>query len=510
MSAVAEALHAPQSNIAGTRVATDRQAMALVNLVQKKPLPIFKQTLQKLEKFNNKPAASIPKIVETLHLDPCYSHQIFVEANAGLVKNKRKPAASLSHAILVLGVPRVIDIGEDLPLISDLDNPSTKSRIYQIINRSYHAGVQAREWMSDHGKTSTETAFITAQLSNLYLVSLWFNATDEMTKLYKSSTQQSLFDQNGTLFETRKVLSKQWHHSDLLQQSLDPQADSSQLANTIAFASQVAQIAESGWHSEQMENLIAKSAETLGYTEKEIVQITHRNAVIAARESMFYPVKPAAFRLIEIDKPETPLAKISASPAIKRTKVKTNAKKSVTPAPRKKKTVDKKSAEGLDKQIRILIEMGKKKRSPQEILAFAVKLLSETFDQKPMVFFLLDKNKSLLKSRFIENFDMQKKTITISLNKKSIFLSLIQKQQSVSVSQKNRQKYTKLLPAWLPINIKEKNFVAMSLFIQNKPVGLFYLESETDKPLSSIFYQQFVSICKTTSTALEEVKKHEK
>ena len=507
MSAVAEALHAPQSNIAGTRVATDGQVMALVNLVQKKPLPIFKQTLQKLEKFNNKPAASIPKIVETLHLDPCYSHQIFVEANAGLVKNKRKPASSLNHAILVLGVPRVIDIGEELPLISDLDNPSTKSRIYQIINRSYHAGVQAREWMSDHGKTSTETAFITAQLSNLYLVSLWFNATDEMTLLYKSSTQQSLLDQKGTLFETRKVLSKQWHHSDLLQQSLDPQADSSRLANTIAFASQVAQIAESGWHSKRMEHLITESAETLGYTEKEIVQITHRNAVIAARESMFYPVKPAAFRLIEIDKPETPLTEMPASPA---KKVKTNAKKSVTPAPRKKKTVEKKSADGLDKQIRVLIEMGKKKCSPQEILAFAVKLLSETFDQKPMVFFLLDKNKSLLKSRFIENFDTQKKTITISLNKKSIFLSLMQKQQSVSVSQKNRQKYAALLPAGLPINIKEKNFVAMSLFIQNKPVGLFYLESETDKPLSSIFYQQFVSICKTTSTALEEVKKHEK
>ena len=86
----------------------------------------------------------------------------------------------------------------------------------------------------------------------------------------------------------------------------------------------------------------------------------------------------------------------------------------------------------------------------------------------------------------------------------------MRKQQSVWVNQKNREKYAALLTAGLFVKINEKDFLAMSLFIQNKPIGLFYLESDSEQTLSADHYQQFVSICKTTGATLEEVKKHAK
>ncbi len=191
MGAVAEAIHAPQSTN-DPALATNKQARVLLDLVQKKPLPVFRQTLQRLEEFHDKPNSSIPKIVEILHLDPCYSHRILVVANKGLIKNKREPATSVEHAILLLGVPQIIAIGNQLPLISDLKNSPVKSRIYQVLSHSYHAGVQARELMFDHGKSFAKAAFITAQLRNLYLISLWLYAPNEISRLYKTSSQQSL------------------------------------------------------------------------------------------------------------------------------------------------------------------------------------------------------------------------------------------------------------------------------------------------------------------------------
>ncbi len=514
MSAVAEAIHAPQSND-GSTLAANKQAKVLLDLVQGKPLPVFKQTIQNLEKFHDKPNSSIPKIVETLSLDPCYAYQIFVKANTGLVKNKRQPATTLDHAILVLGVPQVIAIGEQLPLMSDQENSPAKSRISQIISRTYHAGVQARELIFDHVQTSTEEAFITAQLRNIYLVSLWFHAPEEMSGLIKTTPQQSLFNKTGILTEVGKQLSKQNHFSDLLQHSFDPQTDSERLVKIISYANQIAQLAENGWYSDQMDSLITQSSKTLGISEELLSQLSHRNAVIAAKESTFYPIRPAAYRLIETNRSDSPVAKVSsisekkleATPEVK---IPVKKSKPTSKVVQRKKTVVKKPTSDLSSQLKILVEMGYKKRPPQEILQFSFSLLTKLSGQKPVTFFLSDKNRTLLKSRFTANLKDQKKTIILPLKQKNIFLSLMQKQQSIWINSENRKKFSVLLSAEFPIQISNTDFMAMSLFIQNKPVGLFYIESIPDQPFSPDHYQQFVSICKTTSKSLDEVKNHAK
>ena len=520
MSAVAEAIHAPSST-KDSALAASTHAKALFDLVQKKPFPVFKQTLQRLGRFHNKPNSSIPKIVSTLRLDPCYSHQVFLKANAGLVKNNRQPASSLDHAILVLGVPQVITIGKQLPLISELENSSQKFRIIQTISSAYHAGVQARELMSDLGRNSTETAFISAQLHNIYLAGLWFYAPEEMSKMLKASQHSSLFSKEAVLTEVGKMLSKKWYYSELIQQSLEPQPDSSRLVKTVAFAKQVAQLSENGWYSQPMDKLIAQSSKTLGIPEGLLCQSTHRNSVIAARESAFYPIKPAAYRLVETNRSETNEISVVKTPSalpkkkkiISEENIQTKQIKPSTKALQKEKmtvAIKKPTSNSLNLQLKVLSEMGHKKRPPQEILSFSFKLISKLSEKSVAVFFLLDPGKTSLKSRFINNVIDQKKMIVLPIRQKNIFQLLMKNQQSVWVNKKNRSKYSKLLPAEFPIQISDMDFVAMSLFIQEKPIGLFYLESSSDKPLSSNHYQQFVSICKTTSTSLEEVKRHAK
>jgi len=507
MSTVAEAIQAPKSN-KNSALAANKQVKKLLDLVQGKPLPIFQQSIKQLERFHDKPNSSIPKIVETLKLDPGYSHQILVTANKGLVKNKREPASSLDHAILLLGIPQIIMIGKQLPLITDQKDLTARSRILQIISRAYHAGVQARELMSVYGKTSTKTAFLTAQLQNIYLVSLWFYAPEDMTRLIKTS-----IGEKNILIEIRKSLSKYWHFSDLFQESLNPRENSSHLVKAIAFSSQLVQIADNGWYTEQMENFITISSEQLGYPEELLNKLIHRHAVIAAHESTFYPVKPVACRLLDLDTPEKSSEKVS--PVTERKKPSVAAPVKSPPGKpvavkrvKQKKTIVKKPTHDLESQLKILVEMGKKRRPPQEILEFGFKLLSGIAEKNAVVFFLLDKNRTFLKSRFTHNFKNHKQSILLPLKQKNIFKLLLQKQQQIWINSRNRRKFSSLLPADLPIKISKNDFFAMSLFILNKPVGLFYLENVHDLPLSTEQYQQFVSICRTTITTLEKVKKY--
>ncbi len=508
MSVAAEAIQTLQSD-KKIALAANQQVKELLDLVQGKPLPVFSQTVKQLERFQDKPNSSIPKIVETLKLDPGYSHQILVTANKGLVKNKREPASSLDHAILLLGIPQIIMIGKQLPLITDQKDLTARSRILQIISRAYHAGVQARELMSVYGKTSTKTAFLTAQLQNIYLVSLWFYAPEEMTRLIKTPAGGE-----NILIEIRKNLAKCWHFSDLFQESFNPRENSSHLVKAIAFSSQIVQIADNGWYTEQMENFITISSEQLGYPEELLYKLIHWNAVIAAHESTFYPVKPVACRLLDIETPEKSSEKVS--PVTEREKpsvaapVKSPPEKPVAvKRVKQKKTIVKKPTHDLESQLKILVEMGKKRRPPQEILEFGFKLLSGIAGKNAVVFFLLDKNRTFLKSRFTHNLENQKQSILLPLKQKNIFKLLLQKQQQIWINPKNREKFSSLLPVDLSVKINKNDFFGLSLFIQNKPIGLFFLENTTDLPLSSELYQQFVSICRTISTSLEEVKKHD-
>lgn len=515
MSAVANAVRVPTST--NDKLKDDEnskinaKAQALARLVENKPLPIFKETLQQIGKFYDKPNSSIPKIIEALRLDPGYSFQIFCKTNAGLIKHKRKPASSLQHAVLVLGIPQVIAIGKPLPLISDIKNSAAKSWIYQIICRSYHAGVQARELVADLDQNSRDVAFISAQLRDAYLLRLWLHAPNEMTELMQTSSQQSLFAQEGILTHVGKIISNKENFSASIQKSFLPQTDSSRLVKTIAYANHLSQLTETGWYSHAMKDLVFRSSFSLGLSEETLSQQSHKSAIIAAHESNFYPVKPAACRLVDIESiQKTIIEKLKTIenkvPSIPQEKVKPK-QEHIKPS-RSEKVVSDNTETDLNTAMRKLMLLSKNKHSPQEILEFGFKLLLKKMEKKPIAFFLLDKNKVFLKSRFTANFDDKKKSIILPLRQKSIFKVLMQKQQSILLDDKNREKLSNLLMMDLPLKVRERDFAAISVFIQNKPIGLFYLESNENKPLSKNINQQFITICKATISSLEEVKKH--
>ncbi len=505
MSVVANAVDAPSSTrknlLQGGSSALNSQAKALVGLIHNKPLPIFKQTLKQLSKFNDEPSSSIPKMVECLRLDPGYSYQIFCTANSGLFSHKRKPATTLQHAVLVLGIPQVITIGKSLPFISELDKPRTKSLIYQLMCRMYHAGVQARELVADLDQNAQDSAFIAAQMRDAYLISLWLYAPDKIEKLLKAESQQIVYAPNGILNEVGRIITKQDNCPISIQQSFTPQPKSNRLVKTIAFANHISQLTEVSWYSTTMKDLIAQSSIALGLSESALSQQAHQSALIAARESNFYPIKPAACRLVELEQP-------IVNPKVKKPKRMVEPRKIQSSPASTENPINPQLGSDLKIALRQLAALSQGKHSPQEILEFGFKLLQENMKKNSVAFFLLDKNKTLLKSRFTTNFENEKQPITLQLKSKSIFKALMKKQQSILITENNRGRFSSLLTAEFSLPIHEKDFAAISVFIQKKPIGLFYLQNKTLQSISTDDCHQFITICQATTSSLEEVKKN--
>lgn len=493
MGAVAEDIRADyaSSQTTGEPQHSPEQVTELVQLIKSKPVPSFKSTLNKLLKFQDKPNASIPKIVDILRLDPGYSLQLISTVNSKLLELQKDEVHSLSHAVLVLGIPKVIAVGHELPVLEDIEDSQTLAEIYRCLSRSYHAAVQARECTRDRGKTTAEAAFLSAQLREMYLINLWYYAPEKVHELLKNNNLPTLCFPGGLLNAVGKETARYAHLPKTLQESYTPEAASSHLIKSVEFACNLTHLshhAENGWYSKQISELVGQASMWIGYEEEELHSKVHQNAVIAARESFSYPVRPVASRLVELEMPNEPLPKA---------KKKTSTAKPIVGA-------------AFHDQLAKLLNMGKTSESPTKILKSAFEVLHEELVDLPCAFLLLDKTRNCLKSRYAVGFADTTSAILLPLDKPSIFKKLMQKQQSVWINPDTRAGFSKLLPGNIKLDVKNQDFVAMSLFVNGKPVGLFYVEVDMANPETFKLYKKFIALCKTTRAAMEEVQKHAK
>jgi hypothetical protein len=501
MGAVAEDIHADYALKRPASSAGQISDTELITLLLDKPAPALRYTIESLKKFAGKPNASIHKIIDLLRLDPGYSQHLFSIVNSKLESVHREEACSLNHAILVLGIPQVIAIGRDLPVLEDLNDKQATAHIYRSFSRSYHAGVQAREWSKSRSIVAADTAFFSAQLRENYLTSLWYHAADKLTALLKTNNLSTLCLPGGLLNNVAREVARKKRLPQTLQQSYSPETAESQLAKTVSFCSDIALLAENGWssghssshNSGHISALVEQAVPLLGYEADVIHQKLHQHAVIAARESNLYPARPIAARLVEFKGSESPpKAKIIAK--------------------QQSSSINQEDIAFRD-QCHALLEMGKINIPPQKILKFSFKILSELIEDKPIGFFLLDKTHNRLKSRYLAGFNGSVSSVVIPLGQpgqQNIFKRLMQKQQSVLINTNNRKEFARLLLGNLKIDIKNRDFIAISLFIKNKPVGLFYAELDADDPAPNHTYKKFITLCKTTRASMEEVQKHAK
>jgi hypothetical protein len=100
-----------------------------------------------------------------------------------------------------------------------------------------------------------------------------------------------------------------------------------------------------------------------------------------------------------------------------------------------------------------------------------------------VMFAMLSPDKTRLKARFVVGESQQDrlKGFDANLTEPSLFSVLMKKPQALWLNADNRQKYLPMIPDSMTQSLSESGFLLMSIFIRDKPIGLFYADNGTNK-----------------------------
>ncbi|MET0049520.1 MAG: hypothetical protein ABW095_00385 [Candidatus Thiodiazotropha sp.] len=114
------------------------------------------------------------------------------------------------------------------------------------------------------------------------------------------------------------------------------------------------------------------------------------------------------------------------------------------------------------------------------------------------MFAMLTPDKVALKARLVieSEHQLSLKSFMLNIDKPSLFSILMKKPQAVSLNRNNADKYLPMIPPSAREQINTSGFVAMSIFIKNKPVGLFYADNGLSGPgVTRHQFENFKVIC---------------
>jgi len=157
------------------------------------------------------------------------------------------------------------------------------------------------------------------------------------------------------------------------------------------------------------------------------------------------------------------------------------------------------------RQVSLLQAMIKKKDSVAHIIQQATKA-THTLGFERVVFAIkMPKKEELMTKFFSQNQTLHElKSFKIVLDKPHLFKLLMAKPQNIWLNEKNKAKYWGLIPASVKLALHNDTFFAMSVFANNKPVGLMYADKPTGQ-LTAAEYKKFQGLCKMLSKGLSDI-----
>lgn len=265
------------------------------------------------------------------------------------------------------------------------------------------------------------------------------------------------------------------------------------------LATQLAHEVENGWYQENVREIIEMIADYLNMPVDKTTARLHQTAVSAARETLFYNTRPAAALLpmlpSKMKKPQRDVQKDGQDAGAAETPDIDSATTQVCLVPQQNVYQD------IVNELRENIA----DFSLNDLMRKIIHGMHDGAGLNRVVFTMLSPDRSTLQTRFMIGTDNDAvfNNFQIDVNKRNLFSLLLRKQQSVWVNDSNRDKYWPLVPKDIKDLIKTDSFYAMSVHVNDKPVGMFYADRHgADCQLNEQIYTRFCELCKLAAEGI--------
>ena len=463
--------------------------------------PVFPDTLKGLQQLSDEDAnRSVDRFCSNLLYDPGGVIAILNKANGARKGRLGTNVSTVENAAMMIGLDTMRHLTDEHSIIEPPGSTPSEKGYMRIVARAYHVAYQAYDWAVIRGDMTPKEIFVAAFLRDIGTMALWLNAPDKMKEIHELKWEQMVSDDEAQYVilgfgqeQLGKRLAEVWRLPEMVNDCLLSEDSQNPRVMTVRLADQMVHLSESSWYSDAMVECQESIAELLDLSFDEVVKITHENALKVARETEFYGVSPSAMLL-----PMEP----GHWPTVAGYKRHSDDGKHFCLMPQDYM---------YDAAVTSLKAMQTQDVGINDVIEIAIAGMHDGLGLNRVVFALLSKDKTMLGGRYMAGANndpnFSQFSIDINIKKKDLFTQLMQKSRSVWVNEGNNEKIWPLVPEKFHELINIQEFYAMSVFAEDKPIGIFYADRHLkDIHLDTKSYEKFKKLCSLVSRVIVAIR----
>ena len=477
-------------------------------------LPVLQRTLTHVRDLLNKASVNHNALAEVISRDPGFCLHI-IRQFKNLPNAPKEPVSSIARAIPLLGMDQVERASRSLPCLEDQLKGPPRRGLIKCYSRAAHAAIYASSLAKRQRDPDEGAIYTAALLHDLGEMALWSKEPDLMRQL-ELLTEQGDGQQDAamevfgcTLQEISVGLSEAWQLPELIKTSQGLFNSHLPRPLTIMLASALARESSLGWQRPATSDDTELLAEFLDQPFDETVAWLHSQAAEAARQLSSLPIPLPAFHLIHGD-PDQPKPKkriVEAKPEPKNAAAASPVQQpppSETPKPREAAPQVQPTSSVETQSPPEPPPPGptptKKVNPLQQLINGTLEELHETHGLQRVMFAMLNGDRSKLQARMCLQTEPSPslKSFQVDLASPNLFSLLIKKPIALSLNQGNAEKYKQMIPEHVQSLINPRQCLVLSVFLRNKPVGMFYADNGTEQEISPEQFTNFKAVCQRT------------
>jgi len=471
-----------------------------VELAVKQPIPVLKHTIKELRNLCRQEEIPLKEITHVVERDPGLVVHIFRSSNNRPKGRLSTEITYVHQAFRLMGTDQLTLLPDVLPAVGDTLEEKEKVRLLETFNRAYHAARFATDWAALRRDMTPDEVFAAAQLHFLGEMVLSIHAPELLEKITRLRIEDHVASEEAqyivlgfTLNELTQKIAEKLEFPALVTEALSAENAKFPRAYGIMLGVQLARnISHEGWYSVQTFEIQEQIAEWMDISVDEVIARTHVIAAEVAREIPQYDTPPAAQFL--------PLI-IKAEPVNEVEKESVDAKDHAAICLIPQLSV-------LRETIQMMTKFSPKAISSDELIQHIVSAMHDGVGLNRVVFCLYNKEENLLQGHVLKGAENDPvfNRFKIEVTDADLFSHLLKKPQAVLINESTRAKLWPLVPEYFQNLINTNSFIAMSIFIKNKPYGLFYADRHTSAcQIEDRSYSYFKTLCTHTTKILEQL-----
>jgi len=452
-------------------------------------LPVLRRTALAVSYMSkNADSLSATDISDIVLHDPLMALKVIGLANGRSHGRFGAEIVTAQSAIIMLGVPPFFKHFAALNTIEAAMQGREKEMtgLLNCLIRVHHAAWQARDLAILRADIKSEEVYVGTLLHDMGEMVMWCVAPEVMLRILKAVRRNKVSREEAersilgfTLWEFQLALAEAWKLPELLLTFMDNKNATNPRALIAIIGSAVARHAATGWHSSKLLADYEVIAGQFNFTADEVIAIVHRNAIIEGRHWEAFHVPPAAawLPMLAGDWPEEPDEEDEAAAVV-----------CLMPHPDELNRVMAEISAHLDGTLNL-----------HDMISLVLEGMHEGIGLSRVVFALMTADHSTVKAKYVlgAEKDSPLRDFQFDMKTPHLFTRLLSKVQSVWVNPSNQDAFATLIPERISNMIGGRaGFFAMSIFVRDKPVGLFYADRRhAGCELDEHSYQEFKRLC---------------